>query len=633
MTSAWKRICSIGLVLCLLLAALPMMAVALEPEDFADSRDAVVQQLRDGLGAHESEIVLYYQTSEPVTEDFFKGLFTEAVDQTGSVGGDMTYLGDYLVFSVAAVKVDAQYDEQDGMYFYRAAYEITYFNTLEQETVLRDTVAQLNETMYSETDNAYGRCKWIYIQMRTNVAGGSDSTDTIASTAYGALMNGKANSQGIAALFYCLATKAGLDTRIVTGSVNGTPSVWNIVCMYGNWYIVDVNNGLFLRGFGSAKDHLYDDYYVSPQFQMSHVMSEKDFAPSAAMGGALENGQWNYDATTNTLTISGEGAMQDFVAIETPTQLLVTTCPWGAYVDEIKNYVIAEGVTSIGDYAFVGVDPACVVIPATVQVIGRGAFRNSPAKSFTVPEGITEIGADAFRNSALTELYLCKSLTRIGDRAFNGCDNLTTVRYMGDEASWKAVTLAWGNDVIKSNLKNSDGAFFDVDQKDWFYAPVQWAEESGITGGIGNGKFGSTDGCTRAQVVTFLWGAMGRPEPTSTENPFVDVANDAWYAKAVLWAVEQGITGGIAEDRFAPDQTCTRAQIVTFLYAAVGKPAVEGDSAFGDVADDAWYAKPVQWAANNDVTGGIAAGEFGPEDTCTRAQVVTFLYKVFAKAE
>ena len=104
-----------------------------------------------------------------------------------------------------------------------------------------------------------------------------------------------------------------------------------------------------------------------------------------------------------------------------------------------------------------------------------------------------------------------------------------------------------------------------------------------------------------------------------------------WYYQPVLWAVEQGITGGTSATTFSPDAPCTRAQVVTFLYAAEGKPSVAGGSGFGDVADTDWFAKPVIWAAQNDVTGGIGDGKFGPAQTCTRAQVVTFLYKVYRK--
>ena len=175
----------------------------------------------------------------------------------------------------------------------------------------------------------------------------------------------------------------------------------------------------------------------------------------------------------------------------------------------------------------------------------------------------------------------------------------------------------------------ADNPFTDVSSADWYSESVLWAKEYGITNGKGEAVFAPNEGCTRAQVVTFLWAANGRPLPLRKCNPFTDVSLDAWYATAVLWAVEKGITAGISETAFGPDLTCTRAQIVTFLYAAVGKPKVTGVSRFADVADTDWYARPVTWAMENKVTSGIGNGNFGPNDTCTRAQVVTFLSKVY----
>ena len=174
-----------------------------------------------------------------------------------------------------------------------------------------------------------------------------------------------------------------------------------------------------------------------------------------------------------------------------------------------------------------------------------------------------------------------------------------------------------------------DNPFTDIPDNAWYAAPVLWAKENNVTGGTSPTTFGPDDSCTRAQVVTFLWAANGRPDPISMNNPFEDVSDAAWYCKAVMWAVEQGITTGISTTEFGPNNTCTRAQIATFLYAAAGKPEVKGSSIFDDVADDAWYAKPIIWAAENEVTGGIGEGKFGPNNTCTRAQVVTFLYKVY----
>ena len=168
--------------------------------------------------------------------------------------------------------------------------------------------------------------------------------------------------------------------------------------------------------------------------------------------------------------------------------------------------------------------------------------------------------------------------------------------------------------------------FADVPVDAYCYEAVKWAASEGITGGIGNNLFAPGRPCTRGQIVTFLWRAAGSPAPKSMSN-FADVPADAYYAKAVAWAVENGITGGTGDGKFSPDTTCTRAQAVTFLYRASGSPAVSGSAAFSDVAANAYYADAVKWAEKNGITGGIGGGLFGSGNNCTRGQIVTFLYR------
>ena len=169
--------------------------------------------------------------------------------------------------------------------------------------------------------------------------------------------------------------------------------------------------------------------------------------------------------------------------------------------------------------------------------------------------------------------------------------------------------------------------FSDVSTSAYYYEAVKWAQEKGITGGIGNGLFGPNQPCTRAQIVTFLWRAAGSPEPKAMSS-FADVSMDAYYAKAVAWAVENGITTGTGDGKFSPDATCTRAQSVTFLFRAIGK-LVDSKAEFSDVLTDSYYANAVAWAVENGVTNGIGDGLFGPDNSCTRAQIVTFLYRAY----
>ena len=166
-----------------------------------------------------------------------------------------------------------------------------------------------------------------------------------------------------------------------------------------------------------------------------------------------------------------------------------------------------------------------------------------------------------------------------------------------------------------------------------FYADaVAWAVANGITNGTTETTFGPDDQCMRAHVVTFLWRAAGSPEPTSNENPFTDVKEGDFFYKAVLWAVEKGITNGLTETTFGPTAYCNRAQVVTFLYRAKGEPEVNAtENPFTDVAAGAWYEAPVLWAVENNITNGLSATAFGPESICNRAQIVTFLFRAYAE--
>ena len=172
--------------------------------------------------------------------------------------------------------------------------------------------------------------------------------------------------------------------------------------------------------------------------------------------------------------------------------------------------------------------------------------------------------------------------------------------------------------------------FGDVSTDAYYYEAVKWAQKKGITGGIGNDLFGPNQPCTRAQIATFLWRAAGSPEPKNMSS-FSDVPTDSYYAKAVAWAVENGITTGTGDGKFSPNAPCTRAQSVTFLYRASGSPAVSDSAVFADVEANAFYADAVAWAVANGVTNGTTSSTFSPDNGCTRAQIVTFLYRAFNK--
>lgn len=177
-------------------------------------------------------------------------------------------------------------------------------------------------------------------------------------------------------------------------------------------------------------------------------------------------------------------------------------------------------------------------------------------------------------------------------------------------------------------IEKLSNPFTDVPEGSFYYAPVMWAVENSITSGTSATTFAPTDACLRAHVVTFLWRAAGSPEPESTQNPFVDVAETGFYYKAVLWAVENGITNGSDATHFNPFGVCNRAAVVTFLWRAAGSPEpTSTGNSFVDVAQTGYYYKAVLWAVENGITNGVDATHFGPAQSCNRAQVVTFLYR------
>lgn len=176
--------------------------------------------------------------------------------------------------------------------------------------------------------------------------------------------------------------------------------------------------------------------------------------------------------------------------------------------------------------------------------------------------------------------------------------------------------------------KLPSGLFSDVPPESWYTEAVYWAVSEGITKGIGEGLFGPELSCTRAQVVSFLWRSAGEPEPTESKNPFSDVSADSYYFKAVLWAVENGISSGTSETTFSPDSGCTRAQVAAFLWRWSGCPEVsEVPSPFEDIPGDSWYSEAVSWALKEGVTSGTSETAFSPDSGCTRAQIVTFLQR------
>ena len=219
--------------------------------------------------------------------------------------------------------------------------------------------------------------------------------------------------------------------------------------------------------------------------------------------------------------------------------------------------------------------------------------------------------------------YVLETLT-VTDK--NG--NELTLKDKGDGKY--TFTMPAGKVEVKATFMEDNSVlnfFYDVPNGAYFYEAVKWAVKSGVTNGLSDTMFGPYESCTRAQIVTFLWRATGSPEP-KTASSFTDVPASAYYAKAVAWAVENGITNGMTETTFAPNATCTRGQSVTFLHRAL-KGTASGSTNFTDVKSDAFYADAINWAVANNVTNGTSNTTFSPNADCTRAEIVTFLYRAY----
>ena len=301
--------------------------------------------------------------------------------------------------------------------------------------------------------------------------------------------------------------------------------------------------------------------------------------------------------------------------------------------------IVVSGSDKISEIAIVGVTPPCAGEKPQndFDLPNRYAFEKVEGK-WSTDETFEEGSVYAF--AALVSLRDGFTLTDGLTATVNGMPaevsaigRTVVVRYDFPKTQ-KGVIVSTSGGLPCSGGDDCPGKTFrDMPPKgDWAHDPIDWAVVYGITSGTSATSFSPNSGCTRAQVVTFLWRAAGKPEPSGSYNPFSDVRSDAYYYTAVLWAVEQNITAGTSADRFSPDATCTRAQIVTFLWRYEGEPepGTSGDP-FSDVKANDYFAKAVLWAAENGVTAGTTATTFSPGSTCTRAQIVTFLYRSVVK--
>ena len=349
---------------------------------------------------------------------------------------------------------------------------------------------------------------------------------------------------------------------------------------------------------------LWENSVITPTTYTVTVKTDGNGTASASHAKAVAGTEITLTATPN------KGYHFKEWQVESPTGLVITNNKFIMPNDDVEIKAIFKKNTPTGP-----IGTGATTYPITVANSKNGdvtASHRSAAKGVTVT--LTVDPDKSYVLDSLTVLDVKDKEIKLTEK--NGKYTFT----MPDSK----VTVAAS---FKEEFPDLPNPFSDLAPSDFCYDAVMWAVGRDITGGIGNYTFGPNLPCTRAQAVTFLWRAAGSPEPETRVMPFTDVPMGSYYYNAVLWAIENGITEGTSDTTFSPDATCSRAQIVTFLWRANGSPAASGNSAFTDVASDAYYAAAVIWAEKNDITGGIGGGRFGSNNNCTRAQIVTFLYR------
>lgn len=385
-----------------------------------------------------------------------------------------------------------------------------------------------------------------------------------------------------------------------------------------------------------------------------------------AMKAAYDALKAEYLAVTNLREIKGEAAIT--ISEEDGGTYTMTATVEEGLADASYQYTWSNGQTT---QTITGI-PADRLIATTVSVTGEGLYGKLTAQ-LNVPSAVLPTvtagsnalsvqlnAAGAGRNIPAATQYVValyqgntlvetKTVSTVQTVAFSGLSSGTAYTLKS-----YAVSPVGRSDILSQTVTTASGSsgghtssgsnssrpsdpkppvndpstgFTDVKNDAYYADAVKWAVDRGITNGQTTTLFGAEASCTRAQIVTFLWRAAGSPVLQTTKNPFTDLSEDAYYYQAVLWAVEQGITVGTTETTFDPDQTCTRGEAVTFLHRNAGEPVAAGNHGFQDVNGSDYYDNAVQWAREKNITSGTTETTFSPNARCTRGQIVTFLYR------
>lgn len=415
----------------------------------------------------------------------------------------------------------------------------------------------------------------------------NDTIPTESYRCYGVLGNGTSVCNGYAYTFAYFMSKLGVECYITSSSEMN--HAWNIVKIDGAYYHVDCT---------------YDD----PVYDMLGKVNHDNFLLSD-VGISVTHSGWN-----RTDLVCDSTKYEDAYWVNAKSQVVLSD----KYAYYMAN-ALYEYNLETGTILRINTAPNGSSVSGGYYGVGySGLFIYEEELYYNNSTQIMKVDLSGEKIEVVYEPDLSEGY-------------IYGIRKAGDEIQYALQKNAKGPYKLCSTgpilTESQTNQFTDVKSSEYYYEPVLWAVKKGITSGLTTTTFGPEESCTRGQVVTFLWRTFGCPEPTKTIHDFTDIKENEYYYKAVLWAVEKGITSGLTATTFAPEQTVTRGQFVTFLHRAEGKPAYSVTNPFTDLKSGEYYYDAVLWALENEVTSGLKPTLFGPEEPCTRGQVVTFLYR------